>query len=70
MNKFQLKNIAEELIPTFLEAGNVAKEISKRVAKISIKTDRSPVTDGDIEVDRIISSKIANLTPNIPIISE
>ncbi len=64
------KNIAEELLDTFLEAGKIAKEISRRGVKITIKADKSPVTDGDLAVDRLLRGKIANLTMGIPIISE
>ena len=70
MNNLNLKNIVEELLDTFLEAGKIAKEISLRGVKITIKADKSPVTDGDLTVDQILRDKIANLTPNIPIISE
>ncbi len=70
MNDLNLKNIAENLINTFLEAGKVAKEISQRGVKITIKSDKSPVTDGDIAVDELFRNKIESLTPNIPIISE
>ncbi len=70
MNKLNLKKISEDLIETFLEAGKVAQEISLRGVKITIKSDGSPVTDGDIEVDKIINKKIKSLTPDIPIISE
>jgi len=70
LNNLNLKNIAEDLLDTFLEAGKIAKEISRRGVKITIKTDNSPVTDGDLEVDQLLRSKIENLTPNIPIISE
>ena len=65
-----LKNIVEALLGSFLEAGKIAKEISHRGVKITIKADKSPVTDGDLEVDRILSKKIVSLTPSIPIISE
>ena len=65
-----LKNIAENLINTFLKAGKIAKEISDQGVKITIKSDKSPVTDGDLAVDEILKNKIKNLTPNIPIISE
>ena len=34
MNNLDLKNIAENLINTFLEAGKVAEEISKKGVKI------------------------------------
>ncbi len=70
MNNFNLKNTAEELISVFLEAGKIAKEISKKGIKVSIKADKSPVTDGDLAVDSILTKKIRSLTPNIPIISE
>lgn len=70
MNSLNLKNTTEELIDTFFEAGNIAKQISKRGVKVTIKADKSPVTDGDIEVDMLLSNKITELTPNIPIISE
>lgn len=70
MTKLDLKNIAENLIDTFFEAGKIAKEMSARGIKITIKSDNSPVTDGDIAVDIILKKQIQKLTPNIPIISE
>ena len=70
MNNLNLKNITEELIDTFIKAGKTAKEISQRGVKITIKSDNSPVTDGDIAVDQILQEKIKKLTPLIPIISE
>ena len=70
MNNLNLKNIAEGLLDTFLEAGKIAKEISRRGVKITIKADKSPVTDGDLAVDQLLRDKIAYLTPDIPIISE
>ena len=70
MNSLNLKNITEELLDTFLEAGKIAKEISHRGVKITIKADKSPVTDGDLAVDQLLRNKIVKLTPDIPIISE
>ena len=70
MNNLNLKNIAEDLIDTFLKAGEIAKEISRRGVKITIKADKSPVTDGDLAVDELLRTKIKSFTPNIPIISE
>ena len=65
-----LKNITEELLDTFLMAGKIARELSQKGLKIQIKKDKSPVTDGDLAVDKILRDKIKNLTPSIPIISE
>ena len=70
MNNLNLKNITENLIDTFLKAGKIAKEISDRGAKITIKADKSPVTDGDLAVDKLLRTKIKSLTPNIPVVSE
>ena len=70
MNNLNLKNIAENFIDTFIKAGKLAKEISHRGVKITIKADKSPVTDGDLAVDELLKNKIINLTANIPIISE
>ena len=65
-----LKNIVESLLNAFLEAGKIAKKISDQGVKITIKPDKSPVTDADLAVDKLLTSKIESLTPNIPIISE
>ena len=35
-----------------------------------IKSDNTPVSNGDLEVNRIITNKIKEITPDIPIISE
>ena len=70
MNNLNLKNITEQLLDTFLEAGKIAREINRRGVKVTIKSDNSPVTDGDLAVDKILTLKIKNLTPSIPVISE
>ena len=70
MNNLNLKNTAEDLIDTFLKAGKIAKEFSQRGVKVTIKSDKSPVTDGDLAVDKLLRTKIESFTPNIPIISE
>jgi len=70
LDNLNLKNTTEKLLDTFLEAGKIAKEISQRGVKITIKADKSPVTDGDLAVDKLLGHKIRDLTPNIPIISE
>ncbi len=70
MNKSELKSITENLIETFNFAGKESIRIFKEGLKIQIKADRSPVSNGDLKVNEIISGKISQLTPNIPIISE
>ena len=70
MNNLNLKNTTEDFIGVFLKAGKIAKEISQRGAKVTIKADKSPVTDGDLAVDKLLKDKIKSLTPHIPVISE
>ena len=70
MNNLNLKKITEDLLDTFFQAGKIAKEISQRGVKITIKADKSPVTNGDLAVDEMLRDRIKKLTPNIPIISE
>ena len=70
MNKVELKKIAEGLIDTFNKAGEESIKLYKEGLKIEIKEDGSPVSNGDLRANEVISEKIADLTPNIPIISE
>jgi 3'(2'), 5'-bisphosphate nucleotidase len=70
LNNLNLKDVIEALIDPFLNAGQIAKEISKKGVKITYKADKSPVTDGDLAVDKALTDKIKTLTPDIPIISE
>ena len=70
MNNVELENIAKNLIETTELAGRKSIELRKQGLKTIIKPDNSPVTNGDLEVNRILTEKIETLTPNIPIISE
>ena len=70
MTELNLKKITEELIDTFLYAGKISLELRKKGLTKEIKPDNTPVSNGDIEVNKIITNKITELTPHIPIISE
>ena len=70
MNKNELKNIAENLIDTFNLAGKESIRLYTEGLKIEIKEDNSPVSNGDLFVNNLVTKKILELTPNIPIISE
>ena len=70
MNSNELKVIAEDLIKTFEYAGKESIRLYNEGLKIEIKEDKSPVSNGDLLVNDIISKKISELTPNIKIISE
>ena len=70
MTKINIKTTVESLIDTFLKAGKISLELRKKGLTKKLKNDNTPVSNGDIEVNKIISEKIKKLTPNIPIISE
>ena len=70
MLEINTKQIIESLIDTFLKAGKISLELRKKGLIKKIKSDNTPVTNGDLEVNEIISNKIIELTPNLPIISE
>jgi 3'(2'), 5'-bisphosphate nucleotidase len=70
MNKNELKNIAEGLIETFNIAGQESIDLYAKGLKIEIKEDNSPVSNGDIRVNDLITKRVLELTPNIPVVSE
>jgi len=64
------KKITKKLLPVFINVGKKTINLKKNNLKIYIKDDNTPVTNGDLEVDRILQKEIKKLTPNIPIVSE
>ena len=70
MIKSEFKEIIEKLIDTFFQAGKICLELRERGLTTKLKEDNTPVSNGDLEVNRIISEKLIELTSNIPIISE
>jgi len=70
MTKIDLKDIVENLTKTFLYAGKISLDLRKKGLIKKIKSDNTPVSNGDLEVNKIITQKILELTPHIPIISE
>jgi 3'(2'), 5'-bisphosphate nucleotidase len=70
MTKIDIEKIVRDLIDTFLSAGDVSINLRKDGLTKKIKSDNTPVSNGDIEVNKIISNKLKDLTPLTPIISE
>ena len=64
------KLIIENLVDSFLIAGDLSLDLRKKGLKKEIKSDNTPVSNGDLEVNKYITEKISALTPNTPIISE
>ena len=66
----EIQKIVEDLIDAFLEAGDLSLSLRKKGLKKEIKSDNTPVSNGDLEVNKFITKKISEITPDIPIISE
>ena len=65
-----IKIIIEKLIDPFLKAGELSLSLREKGLKKEIKSDNTPVSNGDLEVNKFITRKISQITPEIPIISE
>ncbi len=70
MNEIRIKKTVETLIETFLHAGEVSIDLRLKGLEKKIKQDNTPVSNGDLEVNKIITNKLLELTPEIPIVSE
>ena len=70
MNLAETEKIINSLLDTFVDAGNLSLDLRKKGLEKKIKSDNTSVTNGDIEVNKLITEKISNLTPNIIIVSE
>ena len=70
MSKINIKIVIENLIDTFLNAGKISLKLREEGLTKKIKSDNTPVSNGDLEVDKIITKKILELTPTIPVVSE
>ena len=70
MNQIDIKEITEDLIQTFLDAGKISIDLREQGLIKKIKSDNTPVSNGDLEVNKILTKKISEVTPSIPIISE
>ena len=70
MTEINFKKVVESLIDTFLHAGKISLELRKKGLTKEMKPDNTPVSNGDLEVNNILTKKIIDLTPSIPIVSE
>ena len=70
MDHKTLKKINYSLIDTFLNAGKISIDLRNAGLKKKIKSDNTPVTNADLEVDKILTNKITEVTPNISVVSE
>ena len=64
------KIIIENLVDSFLIAGELSLDLRKKGLIKEIKSDNTPVSNGDLEVNKFITKNLSDITPEIPIISE
>jgi 3'(2'), 5'-bisphosphate nucleotidase len=70
MTEINIKKLVKDLIKTFLSAGETSINLRKNGLIKHTKPDNTPVSNGDLEVNKIIIEKLKALTPLIPIVSE
>jgi 3'(2'), 5'-bisphosphate nucleotidase len=66
----EIEKIVRNLVNSFLIAGDLSLSLREKGLKKEIKSDNTPVSNGDLEVNKFIIEKIKKITPDIPIISE
>ena len=66
----KVEQAIKNLIQVFFEAGRVSIQLRDKGLVEKIKKDKTPVTNGDIEVNSIILDNLKKITPDIPIVSE
>lgn len=60
----------KKLVSIAQEAGDVIMDIYAKDFKVEYKEDQSPLTDADTAAHEIISQRLAEYWPEIPILSE
>jgi 3'(2'), 5'-bisphosphate nucleotidase len=66
----QYEALLPELRAIARRAGSAILEVYKNDFAVTVKDDKSPVTEADIRSERIILEGLAALTPDIPVIAE
>ena len=70
LSKKNYKIITEKLLPAFIAAGKKSIKLSGKKLKVFTKSDGTPVSNGDLAVDKILQDAIRKITPTIEIVSE
>lgn len=60
----------EKIVEIARDAGEVIMDIYSKDFEVEYKDDNSPLTEADMEANRLICERLKNLYPNIPIMSE
>ena len=58
MTEINIQKVVKDLINTFINAGKISIELRNKGLTKEIKSDNTPVSNGDLEVNKIITKKI------------
>jgi len=64
------ESLLEPLVRVAREAGSAILRVYATDFDVRHKADRSPVTDADLQAERLIVEALSALTPGVPIVSE
>ena len=62
--------LIDQLIALTRQAGDAILEVYQTEFEVETKSDESPLTQADLAAHRLIAAGLAELTPDIPILSE
>ena len=65
-----LADLAAALMPTVADAGAAIMAVYDGAFSVQKKDDNSPLTQADLESQRVILEGLSRLTPDIPVLSE
>ena len=65
-----LRKLIHPVCDTAIRAGKVIKKYYKSKLNISLKENKSPLTQADLESNHVISNSLLKINNNIPILSE
>jgi 3'(2'), 5'-bisphosphate nucleotidase len=64
------RRFLEHLVPIARDAGDAIMDVYGKTTTVSLKSDASPVTNADQAAEQVILRALAELAPEIPVVSE
>lgn len=70
MHETKLRELTASVARIAAEAGDAILEVYRQDIEVMTKSDESPLTQADLASHHVITSALADLTPEIPVLSE
>ena len=61
MTEIKTEELVKNLISTFLKAGEISINLRNKGLTKTIKSDNTPVSNGDLEVNNLITKKLQKI---------